>query len=68
MVRANSFDDAAGTYRFCAYNDGRYLDTELAVKPGEFAWGYTAGPAKVSNTQDHRRYRRGVIISKRVLL
>ena len=32
-----------------AYNEGRYLDTELTVTPGGFAWGYTAGPVKVSN-------------------
>jgi hypothetical protein len=37
-------------YHFRAYNDGRYLDTELSVTPGGFAWGYTAGPVKVTNT------------------
>jgi hypothetical protein len=44
-----SFDDATGTYHFRAYNDGRYLDTELTVGPGTFAWGFTAGPVKVEN-------------------
>ena len=45
-----SYDDASSTYRFRAYNEGRYLDTELHVVPRGFAWGYTAGPVKVSNT------------------
>ncbi len=45
-----SYDDTNSTYRFRAYHGGRYLDTELRVVPGGFAWGYTAGPVKVSNT------------------
>jgi hypothetical protein len=45
-----SYDDTASTYRFRAYSDGRYLDTELTVTMGGFAWGYTAGQVKVSNT------------------
>ena len=45
-----SYDDTTSTYRFRAYNDGRYLDTELTVTPGGFAWGYTAGSVKVGNT------------------
>ena len=45
-----SYDDAASVYHFRAYNDGRYLDTELGVTPKGFSWGYTAGPVKVSNT------------------
>ena len=45
-----SYDETAATYRFRAHNDGRYLDTELTVTPKGFAWGYTAGPLKVSNT------------------
>jgi hypothetical protein len=44
-----SYDDSTSTYRFRAYHDGNYLDTELAVKPKGFAWGYTSGPVKVSN-------------------
>ncbi len=44
-----SYDDAAGKYRFRAYNEGRYLETELEVTEGGFAWGYTAGPLKVRN-------------------
>jgi hypothetical protein len=45
-----AYDDTAGVYRFRAYNDGRYLDTELTVTPGGFSWGYEAGPLKVHNT------------------
>jgi hypothetical protein len=45
-----SYDDATSTYRFRAYNDGRYLDTELTLPPNGFAWGYDAGTMKVSNT------------------
>jgi hypothetical protein len=45
-----SYDDAASTYHFRAYNGGRYLDTELNVVPNGFAWGFTSGPVKVSNT------------------
>ena len=43
-----SYDDAAKVYRFRAHNDGRFLDTELKVSERGFAWGYEAGPAKVS--------------------
>src|ERR1019366_4045686 len=45
-----AYDETTSTYRFRAYNDGHYLDTELKVTPGGFAWGYTAGPLKVNNT------------------
>ena len=44
-----SYDDVAGQYRFRAYNEGRYLDTDLEVTEGGFAWGYAAGPLKVRN-------------------
>lgn len=44
-----SYDDASSTYRFRAYNEGHFLDTELKVVPKGFEWGYTAGPLKVSN-------------------
>jgi hypothetical protein len=44
-----SYDDAANAYLFRAYNDGRYLDTALAVTPNAFSWGFTTGPAKVIN-------------------
>jgi hypothetical protein len=44
-----SFDDATSSYRFRAYNDGRFLDTELKVSGNGFEWGYAAGPLRVSN-------------------
>ncbi len=44
-----SFDETTGVYHFRAFNDGRYLETELKVTPNGFAWGYTAGQAKISN-------------------
>ena len=45
-----SYDDSTGKYHFRAYNDGRYLDTELTVTDKGFSWGYEAGPLKVANT------------------
>lgn len=45
-----SYDEATSSYRFRAYNDGRFLDTELAVSSKGFSWGFTAGPAKITNT------------------
>jgi hypothetical protein len=44
-----SYDDASHGYRFRAYNDGHYIDTELTVQPDGFAWGFDAGPAKIQN-------------------
>ena len=45
-----AFETATGSYRFRAYNDGRYLDTELAVPKDGFAWSFEAGPAHVTNS------------------
>jgi hypothetical protein len=45
-----AFDDPTCTYRFRAYNDGRYLDTEITVGPGAFALGFPAEPVKVNYT------------------
>lgn len=45
-----SYDDAAHVYRFRAYNDGHYIDTELTVNPDGFSWGFSAGPARIENT------------------
>ncbi len=45
-----AYDEATKTYRFRAYNQGRYVDTELAVTGNGFSWSYAAGPAHVSNT------------------
>ena len=45
-----AYDDATRTYRFRAYNDGHYLDTELAVPDNGFSWSFTSGPAHIVNT------------------
>lgn len=47
-----SYDEATATYRFRAFSDGRFLDTELKVTATGvkgFEWGYTAGPLTVKN-------------------
>ncbi len=44
-----AYDDTTHTYRFRAYNEGHYIDTELSVQPDGFAWGFSAGPAKIQN-------------------
>ena len=45
-----AYDDASHAYRFRAYNDGHYLDTELSVTDNGFSWGFTAGPAHIVNS------------------
>lgn len=45
-----AYDDTSHTYRFRAYHDGHYLDTELSVPAEGFSWGFTAGPARIVNT------------------
>jgi hypothetical protein len=45
-----AYDDASHSYRFRAYHDGHYLDTELSVSANGFAWGFPAGPAHIVNT------------------
>ncbi len=45
-----AYDDASHTYRFRAYNDGRYLDTNLSVPADGFSWSFSAGPAHIVNT------------------
>ena len=45
-----AYDDASHTYRFRAYNDGHYLDTELSVSTNGFSWSFAAGPAHIVNT------------------
>lgn len=45
-----SYDDASHTYRFRAYNNGHYVDTELSVPGQGFSWGFAAGPAHIVNT------------------
>ena len=45
-----AYDESSQTYRLRAYNDGRYLDTELSTPPGGFSWSFAAGPAHILNT------------------
>ncbi|HXB55441.1 MAG TPA: hypothetical protein VN461_11695 [Vicinamibacteria bacterium] len=47
-----AYDDASHSYRFRAYHDGHYLDTELLVPANGFSWSFTAGPAHVVNTME----------------
>jgi hypothetical protein len=45
-----AYDDATHSYRFRAYHDGHYLDTELTVPGSGFSWTFMAGPAHIVNT------------------
>jgi len=45
-----AFDDVSHTYRFRAYNEGHYVDTELVVQAQGFSWELRAGPAHIVNT------------------
>ena len=45
-----AYDDASHTYRIRAYNDGHYIDTEMAAAAKGFSWSFTSGPAHVVNT------------------
>ena len=46
-----SFDDESGTYHMRAFNDGRYLETEvmLAENGIGMTWGFTLGEIKSSS-------------------
>jgi hypothetical protein len=46
-----SYDDEAGTYRMRAYNDGRYLETELKlIDTGKgMTWGFALGEIKTTS-------------------
>ena len=46
-----SFDDESGTYHMRAYNDGRYLETEvrLAENGMGMTWGFTLGEIKTNS-------------------
>ena len=43
-----SFDDDTGTYRMRAFNDGRWLETEVKLADGEksISWGFALGEFK----------------------
>jgi hypothetical protein len=46
-----SYDDEAGTYHMRAYNDGRYLETELKLADNGkgITWGFVSGEIKTSS-------------------
>ena len=46
-----SYDDEAGAYRMRAYNDGRYLETELKLAENGkgISWGFVLGEIKTSS-------------------
>jgi len=46
-----SFDDESGTYRMRAYNDGRYLETEVKLAENGIGmmWGFTLGEIRTSS-------------------
>jgi hypothetical protein len=46
-----SYDDATGAYRMRAFNDGRFLETEvkLADNGKGIAWGFTLGQIRTSS-------------------
>jgi hypothetical protein len=45
-----SFDDETGTYRMRAFNDGRWLDTEVKLADGgnSISWGFSLGQFKTT--------------------
>ena len=46
-----TFDDAAGTYRMRAYNDGRWLETEVKLlEDGKsLSWGFAVGEIRTKS-------------------
>jgi hypothetical protein len=46
-----SYDDETGTYRMRAYNDGRYLETDLKLSENGkgVTWGFALGDIKTSS-------------------
>ncbi len=47
-----SYDDATGKYHMRAFNDGRWLETDLALADNgrELAWGFTVGDIRTKST------------------
>jgi hypothetical protein len=43
-----SFDDESATYHMRAFNDGRFLESEVKLldEPNAITWGFTLGPFK----------------------
>jgi hypothetical protein len=48
-----SYDDESGTYHMRAFNDGRFLETEVhLLEDGKgFKWGFTVGEIKTNSVQ-----------------
>jgi hypothetical protein len=44
-----SYDDETGTYRMRAFNDGRFLETEVKLIDKGFTWGFALGPYRTSS-------------------
>jgi hypothetical protein len=45
-----SFDDESGTYRIKAFNDGRWLESEVTLADGDsISWGFALGELKTSS-------------------
>jgi hypothetical protein len=46
-----SFDDESGTYRMRAFNDGRWLETEVKLADGGrvITWGFSLGEIKTNS-------------------
>ena len=46
-----SYDDEAGVYRMRAYNDGRYMETEVTLTDNGkgITWGFALGEIKTSS-------------------
>lgn len=45
-----SFDDASGRYRMRAFNDGRWLETEVELTDaGTITWGFSFGEMRTSS-------------------
>jgi len=47
-----SYDDASGTYRMRAFNDGRWLESDVTVDEArkELHWGFTIGQIRTKST------------------
>jgi hypothetical protein len=51
-----SFDDETGTYKMRAFNDGRWLETEvkLADSGNSISWGFALGAFKTTTVLRHQ--------------
>jgi len=47
-----SYDDATGTYHMRAFNDGRWLETDVTLADGGhgLTWGFTLGEIRTKST------------------